>query len=118
MTAAWIAVDWGSSNLRAWAIGPDGEVTDEAASDAGAITLAPDAFEPALLALVGGWLGAGRTDVDRLRHGRRPRRLDRGRLCRRPVPADAGGFRPPARRATRGSRSASCRACARTSRPT
>ncbi|MFO1143624.1 MAG: 2-dehydro-3-deoxygalactonokinase [Amaricoccus sp.] len=63
MTAAWIAVDWGSSNLRAWAIGPDGEVTAEAASDAGAITLAPDAFEPALLDVVGGWLGDGRTDV-------------------------------------------------------
>ena len=32
--AAWIAVDWGTSNLRAWAIGADGALLDEAASDA------------------------------------------------------------------------------------
>ena len=59
----WIAVDWGSSNLRAWAMGADGTVRGEASSPAGAITLAPDAFEPALLEAVGGWLGDGPTDV-------------------------------------------------------
>jgi 2-dehydro-3-deoxygalactonokinase len=63
MIADWIAVDWGSSNLRAWAMGADGAVRDEAASSAGAITLAPDAFEPALLAAVREWLGDGSTDV-------------------------------------------------------
>jgi 2-dehydro-3-deoxygalactonokinase len=61
--AAWIAADWGSSNLRAWAIAPDGATLAEATSAAGAATLAPDAFEPALIELAGGWLGEGRTDV-------------------------------------------------------
>jgi 2-dehydro-3-deoxygalactonokinase len=63
IAADWIAVDWGSSNLRAWAMRADGAVLDEAASPAGAIALAPEAFEPALLAAVGRWLGEGRTDV-------------------------------------------------------
>jgi 2-dehydro-3-deoxygalactonokinase len=61
--ADWIAVDWGSSNLRAWAMAPDGTAAAEAAAPAGAATLAPEGFEPALLELVGGWLGAGATDV-------------------------------------------------------
>jgi 2-dehydro-3-deoxygalactonokinase len=61
--ADWIAVDWGSSNLRAWAIAADGSAAAEAVGPAGAATLAPDGFEPALLVLAGGWLGEGRTDV-------------------------------------------------------
>jgi 2-dehydro-3-deoxygalactonokinase len=60
---AWIAADWGSSNLRAWAMAPDGSAIAEASSGAGAITLPPDAFEPALLAVVEPWLVDGRTDV-------------------------------------------------------
>jgi len=59
----WIAVDWGSSNLRAWGMATDGRVVAEGGSGAGAITLAPAAFEPALLAVVEPWLGDGRTDV-------------------------------------------------------
>ena len=47
----WIAVDWGSSNLRAWAIGADGGLLAEATSADGAAGLAPDGFEPALLAV-------------------------------------------------------------------
>lgn len=60
---AWIAIDWGSSNLRAWRM--DGaQVTDEAAAAVGAITLDPPQFEPALLDVVGPWLPDGiRTDV-------------------------------------------------------
>lgn len=56
--ADWIAVDWGTSNLRAWAMGPDGPLA-EAASAEGMGSLAPDAFEPALLRLIAPWL-AGR----------------------------------------------------------
>ena len=60
----WIAVDWGSSNLRAWAMAADGTVIAEGGSGAGAITLAREGFEPALLAVVAPWLAAGaRTDV-------------------------------------------------------
>ena len=63
VTADWIAVDWGSSNLRAWAMAADGSVAAEAEAATGAVGLGPEGFEPALLALVGGWLGPGRTDV-------------------------------------------------------
>lgn len=52
---SWIAVDWGTSNLRAFAIGPAG-VLAEAASGDGMGTLARDGFEPALLRLIEPWL--------------------------------------------------------------
>jgi 2-dehydro-3-deoxygalactonokinase len=53
----WIAVDWGTSNLRAWAMGARGPLA-EATSDDGMGKLAPDAFEPALLRLISPWLTA------------------------------------------------------------
>jgi 2-dehydro-3-deoxygalactonokinase len=53
---AWIAVDWGSTHLRAYAMDAGGAVLAEATSDAGAMSLAPGEFEPALLALIGPWL--------------------------------------------------------------
>jgi 2-dehydro-3-deoxygalactonokinase len=59
----WIAADWGTSNLRVRAIGADGDILAEAASDDGMGSLTPDAFEPALLRLIGPWLGAGVTPV-------------------------------------------------------
>ena len=58
----WIAVDWGTSALRASRM--DGaRAVETRASDAGMATLEPDGFEPALLALAEGWLGDGPTDV-------------------------------------------------------
>jgi 2-dehydro-3-deoxygalactonokinase len=60
----WIAVDWGTSALRVWAIGREGSVLAKAASDDGMGKLRPDEFEPALLGLIGDWLPAdadGRT---------------------------------------------------------
>lgn len=59
----WIAVDWGTSNLRAWAMGQGGRVLAEAVSDDGMGKLTRDGFEPALLRLIAPWLGAGRTHV-------------------------------------------------------
>jgi len=56
MTPEWIAVDWGTSNLRVWAMGPRAPLA-EAQSDAGMGRLSRDDFEPALLALIGPWLG-------------------------------------------------------------
>jgi 2-dehydro-3-deoxygalactonokinase len=56
----WIAVDWGTSNLRAWGIGRDGGIVHEASSASGMAKLKRDEFEHALLALVGGWLPASR----------------------------------------------------------
>jgi 2-dehydro-3-deoxygalactonokinase len=60
--ADWIAVDWGTSNMRAWAMSASGTVLAEACSDKGVAQLARDQFEPALLAVVGGWI-AGPTTV-------------------------------------------------------
>lgn len=54
---AWIAVDWGTSNLRAWAVAADGSVLAEAGSDEGMGKLTREGFEPALLRLIGPWLG-------------------------------------------------------------
>lgn len=62
MKTDWIAVDWGTSNLRAWAMGADG-VLAQASSSAGMGTLARDAFEPALLDLVSPWLGQSQIEV-------------------------------------------------------
>lgn len=63
MTAKWIAADWGTSNLRVWAMGADGVPQAEAGSDEGMGKLAPEAFEPALLRLIEPWLGPGVTPV-------------------------------------------------------
>ncbi len=59
MTPDWIAVDWGTSNLRAWAMRGDAPVA-EAQSSAGMSGLAREGFEPALLDLVSPWLAPGR----------------------------------------------------------
>ncbi|MBK8458746.1 MAG: 2-dehydro-3-deoxygalactonokinase [Phyllobacteriaceae bacterium] len=52
----WIAVDWGTSALRVWAMGSDGANLARAFSSRGMSNLTPDGYEPALLELVGGWL--------------------------------------------------------------
>lgn len=46
---AWIAVDWGTSNLRAWGIDAAGSVVFARGSDKGMGKLAPGDFEAALL---------------------------------------------------------------------
>ena len=58
----WIAVDWGTSNLRVWGMS-GAEVRAEAASEKGMAQLAPGEFEAALLELIGPWLDEGRTPV-------------------------------------------------------
>ena len=64
MTAAFVAVDWGSSNLRAWAMDASGGVAAEGGSGDGASALGPDGFEPALLGVAGDWLAPdARTDI-------------------------------------------------------
>lgn len=59
----WIAVDWGTSQLRAWAIGAGGVVLDKADSADGMGGLKQADFEPALLRLVDPWLGDTPTPV-------------------------------------------------------
>jgi len=53
--ANWIAVDWGTSNLRAWAMDRDRPVA-EAATDDGMGSLEKSEFEPALFSVVEPWL--------------------------------------------------------------
>ncbi len=62
MTPDWIAVDWGTSNLRAWAMGPSG-VLASASSDEGMGKLSKAEFEPALLRVIAPWLGAASMPV-------------------------------------------------------
>jgi 2-keto-3-deoxy-galactonokinase len=62
-TPAWIAVDWGTSRLRAWAMASDGVALEERASDDGMGRLAPDDFEAALLTVIGDWLGQGPINI-------------------------------------------------------
>src|SRR5690606_20807040 len=52
----WIAADWGSSRLRLWAVGADGELLAPAQSPVGAGALAADGFEPVLQPLAGDWM--------------------------------------------------------------
>ncbi|MEP3299678.1 MAG: 2-dehydro-3-deoxygalactonokinase [Pseudoruegeria sp.] len=61
--ADWIAVDWGTSHLRVYAVDEDGSVKADAASDMGMGSLKPDQFEGALLDLIEPWLGAGAVDI-------------------------------------------------------
>ena len=63
--ADWIALDWGTTNLRAWAMAQDGTVLDSARSGYGMDRLAKDPrqFESTLLPLVDPWLASGRETV-------------------------------------------------------
>lgn len=58
MTPDWIAVDWGTSNLRVWAMGAEGVIAT-AASESGMGRLSRDQFEPVLLELIRPWLHHG-----------------------------------------------------------
>ena len=53
-TADWVAVDWGTSNLRAWGIGPQGAVAFEKTSPKGMGKLAREEFPAALAELLEG----------------------------------------------------------------
>ena len=55
----WIAVDWGTSNLRAWAMRSDSPL-GMVSAPTGMAALAREAFEPALLAAIGPWLADAR----------------------------------------------------------
>lgn len=50
---AWIAVDWGTSNLRAWAMAQDGSTLSSASSAKGMGRLERSEFAPALIEIAG-----------------------------------------------------------------
>lgn len=53
---SWVAVDWGTSSLRAWLIDENLCVQNNAKSAQGAGSLQPAEFEGVLLNLIGDWL--------------------------------------------------------------
>lgn len=57
----WIAVDWGTTSLRVWQIGEDGQIIDHRTSDKGMSGLDPAQFEASLLSLIDDWLEQGTT---------------------------------------------------------
>lgn len=52
----WIAVDWGTTNLRLWLLNAKGVVLARRQSEDGMASLSSDLFEPTLLALIEDWL--------------------------------------------------------------
>lgn len=58
----WVAVDWGTSNMRAYAM-RGGSAVAERRSEMGMGRLDRAGFEPALMELVEDWVGDGPTDV-------------------------------------------------------
>ncbi len=58
-----IAINWGTSNFRAWKVDAGGKVVDERLSGRGAMSVAPGKFYEALIAEVGNWLSGGETRV-------------------------------------------------------
>lgn len=52
LSPAWIAVDWGTSHLRAWLMDSAGQVLEQRTSDQGMGSLTPEGFGPALEALL------------------------------------------------------------------
>ena len=58
-TYSCIAVDWGSTNRRAWALGADGGAGQERADSAGLLAIKDRCFAESLEAFLDGWLGGG-----------------------------------------------------------
>jgi 2-dehydro-3-deoxygalactonokinase len=54
-----IAVDWGTTNRRAWALGPDGRAMAERADSAGLLAVQDRRFADSLASFLGDWLEAG-----------------------------------------------------------
>lgn len=61
---SWVAVDWGTSNLRAWGIGADGAVLFERSSPKGMGKLSREEFAPALVEVLEGAADDRTTDLE------------------------------------------------------
>lgn len=59
MTYSCIAVDWGTSNRRAWALGPGGKVLGARADSGGLLSVADRRFRESLDSFLGDWLEPG-----------------------------------------------------------
>ena len=56
LKAKWIAADWGTTHMRAWAINEQGKVLAYSESNEGMKDLQQNEFEPVLLRLIESWL--------------------------------------------------------------
>jgi 2-dehydro-3-deoxygalactonokinase len=56
LKAKWIAADWGTTHMRAWAINEQGKVLAYSESNEGMKDLQQNEFEPVLLRLIENWL--------------------------------------------------------------
>jgi 2-dehydro-3-deoxygalactonokinase len=56
MTCSCIAVDWGTTNRRAWALGPGGQVVGDRADSAGLLAIRDRRFADSLESFLGDWL--------------------------------------------------------------
>ena len=65
----WIAVDWGSSNLRVWALDKRHKILDSFSSSDGMLSLEIVEFEPLLLEKISNWV-AGDVNIPVLCCGR------------------------------------------------
>lgn len=63
MQADWIAVDWGTSNMRAWAMSASGTILADATCADGMGKLTKAEFEPALMQIAGGWINGPTTVI-------------------------------------------------------
>jgi 2-dehydro-3-deoxygalactonokinase len=59
MAYSCIAVDWGTTNRRAWALGPDGRAVAERADSAGLLAVQDRRFADSLSSFLGDWVAAG-----------------------------------------------------------
>lgn len=56
-----IGIDWGTTSLRAWRLGPDGSVIEARSVPRGIMTVTDRRFEPVLRETAGDWLADGET---------------------------------------------------------
>jgi 2-dehydro-3-deoxygalactonokinase len=62
--ADWVAVDWGTSNLRVWGIGARGDVVFSHTSDQGMSKLTPDVYPRVLVGLLSGDFASAGPRID------------------------------------------------------
>ncbi|WP_299935866.1 2-dehydro-3-deoxygalactonokinase [uncultured Pelagimonas sp.] len=60
MRIQWVALDWGTTNLSAYAVGDGNQIVDRIESNMGMSQLLPGEFEPTLLAIIEPWLSNDR----------------------------------------------------------
>ncbi|WP_270728792.1 2-dehydro-3-deoxygalactonokinase [Shimia sp. Alg240-R146] len=60
MEIQWVALDWGTTNLSAYAVGADGMIVDQVHNDMGMSQLTSNEFESTLVDVIGHWLHADR----------------------------------------------------------